>query len=140
MLRAVLDTNVIVSALILRGSTTRLADLWQEKKFLPLVSKEILEEYFRVLAYPKFRLLTEEIKELVERQFIAFAEPVEVKEVQKVISEDPSDDIFLACAVSGKAQYLVSGDQHLLTHKSYKGIPIVSVSVFLSKFTHSANP
>lgn len=111
MIRAVLDTNVVVSALILRGVTAPIADFWQAKAFVPVVSKAIAQEYLKVLAYPKFQLTIEEIRSLVEYGLLRFAEPVEVSRVPQVIAEDPSDDIFLACAWAGKCDYLVSGDQ-----------------------------
>lgn len=133
MLRVVLDTNVVVSAFLFRGPTSRLVALWQEKKFRPLVSKAIVEEYLRVLSYPKFRLSVDEVRGLVERQLLQFAEPVAVKEVPPIIRQDPSDDIFLACAVSGKSEYLVSGDGHLLILRTHKGIPIISAAAFLAK-------
>lgn len=133
MLRAVLDTNVIVSALLFRGATGRLVALWQERKFVLLVSKEIVQEYLRVLAYPRFELSVEEVKGLLERQLLPFATPVKAKEILPVVHEDPSDDIFLACAVAGKADCLVSGDRHLLALTTYQKIPIISPSAFFSK-------
>lgn len=133
MIRAVLDTNVIVSALLYRGPTSQLVPLWQSKKVTPLVSKAIVEEHFRVLAYPRFHLSVNEVHALIERQLLPFAQPVHVREVPQVIRADASDDIFLACAVEGKAHYLVSGDRHLLALKRYKGIPILLPAEFISK-------
>ena len=133
MLRAVLDTNVIVSALLFRGTTRCVVSLWQERKFIPLVSKELVQEYFRVLAYPKFGLSVQEVKGLVERQMLPFSTPVKAKKISPIIHEDPSDDIFSACAVAGRADYVVSGDRHLLDLTTYQKIPIVFPSVFLSK-------
>ena len=132
MIRAVLDTNILVSALLFRGATSRFVPLWQEKWFVPLVSKAVVEEYLRVLAYPKFRLSMEEVKALVERQLLPFTHPVEVTEVPLVIREDPSDDIFLACASAGEAQCIVSGDRHLLALRKYGKISILSAADFLS--------
>lgn len=131
MLRAVLDTNVIVSALLHRGPTNRLVEAWQQGTVIPLVSKAILEEYLRVLAYPKFHLTTEEVKGLVEHQLMPFAEPVRVAEVPPVIRQDQTDDIFLACAVAGHARYLVSGDRHLLALNTYQGVTIAAPAAFL---------
>ena len=133
MIRAVLDANVIVSALLFRGITSQLVPLWQGRKFLPLVSKAIVEEYLRVLAYSRFHLTLEEVKALVERQILPFVSPVEVREVPLVIKEDPSDSIFPACALKGKAHFIVSGDRHLLNLKIYHRIPIVPPATFLSR-------
>ncbi len=131
-MRVVLDTNVVVSALLFRGVTGQLARVWQDGAFTPLVSKAMVEEYLRVLAYPKFGLSAEDVKSLVEHQLLAFAQPVKVGRVAEVIADDPSDNEFLACAVTGRARYLVSGDRHLLILKRYRKIPIVSVAEFLA--------
>ena len=131
MIRAVLDTNVVISALILRGPTNRLADLWHAKKFKWIVSKAIVTEYFRVLAYPKFQLQLEEVKKLAQKHVLPFVSPVTVTQVPSIIREDPSDDIFLACAKTGRCDYLVSGDMHLRSLKQYEGIPILTANEFL---------
>ena len=126
MLRAVLDTNVIVSALLHRGPTSQLVEAWQQRRLVPLVSRGMIEEYLRVLAYPKFHLSMEDVKVLVEHQVLPYVDVVTVRDVPPVIPEDPSDDLFLACAVAGRARYLVSGDQHLLALKRFHGIAIVA--------------
>ena len=55
-MRVVLDTNVLISALLFSGVASDLVPLWQKEKITVLLSREILEEYLRVLAYPKFQL------------------------------------------------------------------------------------
>ena len=134
MIRAVLDTNVIVSALLFHGSTSRLVPLWQSKKFLPLLSKEMRDEYLQVLAYPKCHLTANEVTALFERQLLFFAQPVTARRISPVIQDDPSDDIFLACAAAGRADFIVSGDRHLLALKHYLKSKIVSVDEFYSQF------
>ena len=133
MIRAVLDTNVIVSALILKGPVNQLLDFWKSGKFSLVVSKHLVSEYLRVLAYPKLGLLAEEIKILVEQELFPFTIPIEVKQIPKIITDDPSDNMFLACAAVGKCHYLVSGDRHLLSLKQYKKIPIITVQAFISQ-------
>lgn len=133
LIRVVLDTNVIVSALILRGTTNQLVDFWKKKRFKIILSKTIFNEYLRVFTYLKFKLTAEEIKLMLHQDLLPFTEPVRVKEEPKIIRADPSDDKFLACAKEGKADFLVSGDPHLLNLKQYEKIPIVSVATFLSE-------
>lgn len=135
VLRAVLDTNVIVSALLHRGPTSQLLEAWQRRRFVPLVSRGLVEEYLRVLAYPKFRLAVEEVTVLVEHQVLPYAKVVTVREVPPVIAADPSDDLLLACAVAGHARYLVSGDHHLLALKKHHGIAILDPSAFRAVLT-----
>ncbi len=100
-----------------------------------MVSKEIMDEYVRVFAYPRFCLTAKEVTALLERQILVFSHPITVKNVIPVIREDPSDDIFLACAAAGKAGFIVSGDKHLLGLKRYLKSRIVSVATFLSMFS-----
>lgn len=125
--RLVLDTNVVVSALLFTGPANKLVDLWQQGNIHPLVSSKIVLEYTRVFAYPKFRLSREEITGLLQEELLPFVTPVSVSHVPAVIKEDPNDDVFLACAVEGKADAVVSGDRHLLRLKSHHGIPVMTV-------------
>ncbi|MBI4384360.1 MAG: putative toxin-antitoxin system toxin component, PIN family [Nitrospinae bacterium] len=132
--KAVLDTNVVVSALLFRGKLSRLNALWKKKAFTMAASREIIEEYVRVLAYPKFKLTEKEIKLLVQEELLPYIEPVTVNEDTKGVSKDPDDDKFLACAKAAKADFIVSGDAHLLDLKKYKGCPILTAEKFLKKF------
>ena len=134
--RVVLDTNVIVSALIHGKRTGRIVSLWKNGRIQLLVSRDILKEYYRVFSYPKFQLTEADIRYLVEDGFLAYAETVAVSHVEAVVGLDPSDDKFLACAHYGKAHYLVSGDAHLLGLKEYRHIPIISIGDFLGKIPH----
>ena len=117
--------------MLFRGVSARIFVAWRTGVFRPLVSGPMLLEYARVLAYRKFRLPTERIRSLLEVGFLPFVETVEVRSRPRVVREDPSDDEFLACAQAGKADYLVSGDGHLLVLRAHEGVPIVSPSGFL---------
>ena len=78
-MRVVLDTNAVVSALLFSGVSSKLVSLWQNGLITPLLSREILDEYLRVLSYPKFELSEEEIKELIQEEILPFAEVVKPK-------------------------------------------------------------
>jgi putative PIN family toxin of toxin-antitoxin system len=133
--RVVLDTNVLVSALLFSGTASRLVTLWQSHRIVPLVSRPILEEYFRVLAYPKFRLSTAEVRGLVEEQVLPFVETVRIRRRLAVVRLDPDDDKFIECAAAGHAQYVVTGDSALLDVREYRGVQIVAVRDLLRMFT-----
>ena len=120
-MRAVLDTNVIISALLFRGETARLHLLWKKRAFVPVASKEVVEEYLRVLAYPKFKLTEREIKDIIRTELLPYIEPVPVTGEPDVVCEDLDDLKFLACTEAAKADCIVSGDEHLLSLKKYKG-------------------
>lgn len=98
-----------------------------------LISRAILEEYLRVLAYPKFRLSNEAIKGLMEEEILPFVETVRVRRRLSVVRRDPDDDKLLECAVGDRAECLVTGDRDLLALGSYRGVQILSVRNFLEK-------
>lgn len=129
--RVVLDTNVVVSALLFGGTPGRLVDLWKSRTIQPLVSKAIIQEYIRVFAYPKFELTKNEIDYLLHREILPWFDVVEAAEGPRMIEADPSDNVFVWCAVSGKADAIVSGDAHLNLLKD-PPIPVLSVSSFLA--------
>ena len=133
MIRVVLDTNTLISALLFSGTASRLVPLWQSRRITVLVSKEILQEYLRVLAYPKFQLGDHEIRALVEEELLPFAETIRVRRRLAVVRRDPEDDKFLECAVAGRAEYLVTGDRDLREFGSYRGITILTVGGFLER-------
>jgi putative PIN family toxin of toxin-antitoxin system len=132
--RVVLDTNVLVSALLFFGPPNKLVTLWQEGRIVLLISKEVLVEYLRVLSYPKFGLTQAEIKALIAESVLPYVETVTVGTHPPVISEDPADDKFLFLADDGHARYIVSGDKHLLSLEKYRGIEILPARSFLESF------
>lgn len=129
--RVVLDTNVLVSALLFTGPSNRLVKLWQSGSIEIVASAEIMREYTRVLAYPKFGLDEREITALLHEDILPFVTVVRVGKVLSVVKEDPPDDHFLACAVAGKVDAIISGDHHLARLGKHEGIPILNVRSFL---------
>ena len=116
------------------GTAHRLFMAWREERFVLLVAPPIIEEILRVLHSPRLRrlirLTTAEIDALIE-SLLLDAELTEGRLAVHVITRDPSDNMFLACAVEGRADYIVSGDQDLLSLESYQGISIVTAREFL---------
>ncbi len=132
-LRVVLDTNALVSALLFGGEPGRIVSLWQKGRIVPLVSRDVLLEYVRVLGYPKFALDPQDIRGLIEEYVLPFAEMVAVAKTPRVVREDPGDDKFLALVVASRADFLVSGDKHLLALVNYHGVDIVTPRQFLDR-------
>jgi putative PIN family toxin of toxin-antitoxin system len=128
--RVVIDTNVLVSALLFGGDPSELITLWKENRIQPLGSKEIMEEYIRVLAYPKFSLTEEEIEYLFSQEVLPWFEVIKVQPSRPFVIDDPSDDKFIWCALEGQAEAIISSDQHLLRLNSCP-VPIFSLSEFL---------
>jgi len=133
-LRVVIDTNVVVSALLFGGGTGAFVQLWQENRIVWLASRGVLMEYVRVLSYPKFELSKEDIDYIFKNEIFPFVEPVKVRAKVNVIKDDIADNKFLALALNGKADMVISGDRHLLTLKSFHGISIIPPSEFLKSF------
>ena len=131
VIRVVLDTNVLVSGLLFGGTPGKLLDLWKTGTIRLTMSREMLDEFLRVLAYPKLRLSEEEIHYLLYVEVLPHVEMVQGRPGAILIPTDPSDDMFLHCAVAAGAKYIISGDRHLLQLKSYKRIKILSPAEFL---------
>lgn len=136
MLRAVLDANVLVSALMRpQGPPGRIvASLIEGHAFEIVASTPIFEELRRCLAYPKVRrriVATDEELDLWIAALDLMAESAEGVLGVRVVEDDPDDDKYVAAALEGRAQFIVSGDVHLLALRSYEGVQIVTPSAFL---------
>lgn len=129
--RVVLDTNVLVSALLFRGELSKIVGLWQKGKIIPLISKETFNEFRTVLGYPKFSLTQEERDSIIEQEILPYFEIVQAVKEVKGVCRDPEDDKFISCAISASADYIVSGDKDLLDLKHYKSTKIIKASDFL---------
>jgi putative PIN family toxin of toxin-antitoxin system len=127
----VIDTNVVISALLFGGTPGKLVELWQKGHIEPVISEEIMTEYLRVLTYPKFKLSEEEINYIIHQEILPFFKVVKSIPGPSIIKKDPDDDKFIQCAEAGNAKTIISGDQHLLALKSYPGITILTPTQFL---------
>jgi hypothetical protein len=134
VIRVVLDTNVLVSALLFETTLSRVIDLWQGGAIVPVISKDTFQELQTVLAYPKFSLTPNETRAMLEQEILPFFEVIDVSEEVKGICNDPADDKFISCALSASAEYLVSGDKALTDLKQYKSAKIIKPSEFLKLF------
>jgi len=131
--RVVVDTNVLVSALLFGGTPADLIPLWKSGKIRAFASKEMIEEYLRVLAYPRFGLSENDIAYLVYKEILPYFEAVSVKKAISVVEKDPSDDKFIACAQASGSRFIISGDNHLLKLKNHGNIKILTPSNFLNR-------
>jgi len=133
---AVLDTNVIVSALISpRGAPAEIFSAWQRGRFTYVTSPPLLDELARALSYPRVRkFLTwtdEERGEFLEA--LAYAARLVIPTIElNVLSDDPDDNRVLEAAVAVGASHVVTGDRHLLDLESYEQVEIVSPARFLA--------
>ena len=130
--RVVLDTNCIISALLFsRGNMAWLRQGWQTQLFIPLTSKETVLELMRVLSYPKFQLSVEEQQQLLS-EYLPHTLPIPrvTSNSGMPMVRDVDDQKFLNLAISGKAEFLVTGDQDLLVLKDMSNIAILTLQEF----------
>ncbi|MEK7208211.1 MAG: putative toxin-antitoxin system toxin component, PIN family [Patescibacteria group bacterium] len=137
-MRVVLDTNVVISGLLWKGVPSDILALAQEGRITVCVSADNIVELKETLSRPKFRkalTVTKRSAGEVVNGFLEFAEEHPVARFPSVqIHADPSDDVFLACAITAGASYIISGDKHLLKLQRFRGVDILSASAFLRRF------
>ena len=132
-MKVVLDTNVLVSA-FLRDKGKPAQILSQNSRFELLICEEILAELTDVLNRPRIRRKETYLEHRVQEflgQLRSSSTWIAVIEVENIVPHDPPDNVVLACAVEGGADYLVSGNLHLLDLKQHRGVKIVMPAQFL---------
>ena len=130
--RTVLDTSVLVSALVFHASALSwLRDAWRSARILPLASRATAAELIRVLAYPKFALAANEQRDLLD-DYLPFCESVAIPSPPPAVPRcrDPFDRPFLELALAGRSDALVTGDADLLALAEDFAVPICSPSAF----------
>jgi len=130
MPKVVFDANVLVSGIVYAGRSKLLIDAVLEGKITLIISMQIIQEFKRIIARDKFKLSKNQQYTLMNF-VLRISNIVRVKSRFKVVRQDPSDDIILSTACDGEVDYIVSGDEHRLSLKEFKGIRIVTVSEML---------
>ncbi len=135
-MKAVFDTNILVSAIFWRGSPYRCLLAAQAGLVELYVSPPILAELVRVLQ-DKFQLSPEWVDEVVGA-VRGVARVVEISGTVHVVVDDPSDDKFIETAQMANVEYLVSGDHHLLTYGELGEVRVVTARMFLDILSQSS--
>lgn len=135
-IRAVVDTNVVLSGFLShKGNPSRIIDAWARKAFVPIVSLPLKKEYLAVLKYDRIqRHLGNRLKETFKtlKSLLKIAEIVYSKETISLF-KDPYDDMLIEAAISGEADFIVSGDKGVLEIKQYKTVKILTAVEFIEK-------
>lgn len=134
--RVVIDTNLVLSALVFGdGQPGALRHAWQSEKCVPLVCKYPASELIRVLAYPKFKLTAAEQHELLN-DYLPYCTTVALpgKPPKSIYCRDSNNIPFLHLALVGKANFLISGDDDLLSLAGDFVCPIVTAKDFSLRF------
>ena len=130
--KVLLDTNILISALGWNSKPKEIFLKCIAGELKLVTSPEQIEELRQVLGYPKFSF-SEEQKETFISIILEIAAMVEITGKVKVIKDDPDDDVILETALVGEADYIISGDSHLLKLKEFAGIKILTTKEFLEK-------
>ena len=130
MLKIVLDTNVLISAILFGGKPRKILDRVVEGKVDLFISQPILEELEEVLKSSKFKY-PPEIAQAVLTELNSLAKLIIPTVRLNVIEKDPDDDRILECAMEAKADFIISGDKHLLSLQKFRGISIQSPQTWL---------
>jgi len=133
MIKAVLDSNIYISAILFGGRAEEVKNLSREGKIEVAVSEAILTEVGDVLKR-KFHWQDWQISQVIDdiREFSNLVFP---EKTVSAILEDEADNRILECALAGNVHFIVSGDNHLLALKEYQGIKILSPAGFLNRLT-----
>ena len=128
--RIVVDSNVIISGFLFGGPPARVLRAIVEGRARGSTSLPILDEVRGVLLRPKFGLSPEQALSFVE-EFHRLCELVTPRLTVRAIDGDPADDRILECAAEARADFIVSGDSHLLRLREWRSIPIVAPADFV---------
>lgn len=126
----VLDTNILISAVFWRGAPYKIVLNVLKKKYSLFLSSKILSELAEKLRI-KFKFPEDKIKGHIEI-LMKYGEIIEPIVEVDAVKDDPTDNKVLECAVSCNADYIISGDQHLLKLKEFNGIKILTAKEFLN--------
>ncbi|GIK67487.1 MAG: putative toxin-antitoxin system toxin component, PIN family protein [Chloroflexota bacterium] len=135
-MRAVFDTNIILSAALWGGPPRHALQAIREGHATLISSDELIEELKTVLARAKFVPRLAEINRTADELIADYQQLAEMTvpaDVGRVVPNDSKDDKFIACAVGGRATLVVSGDSHLLRLGQYDNIEVITVQQFLER-------
>lgn len=133
-MRITVDTNVMVSSSFWDGASCRIMEIIENKEIELVISKDIIEEFLKVLEYEgiqqKIKDKNLEIKRTIEK-IISISTVIEPSKKLDIIKEDPTDNKIIECAVEGNVDYIISRDKHLLKLKEFAAIKIIKPEEFL---------
>ena len=128
--RVVFDTNVLVSATLSKGKPYTVLELAERGEVTSVTSPDIINELEDVLSRERLPFEREQVDEFVGKVLSA-SELVTPEMDLEAVEDDPDDNKILKCAVTGDADYIISGDSHLLDIEEYRGVEILNPDEFL---------
>jgi len=133
-MKVVVDTNVVISGVFFGGNPGRVLEAWRDGKIELFVSAEVLDEYRRVGERLEDRFPGVSLAPFLAL-VLANATIVEPAVLPEPVSRDPNDDPFIACAVAGNCDAIVSGDRHLLEVSGHGGIDVLTPRQLLDRIS-----
>lgn len=130
-IKVVIDTNIYISAIFWQGKPRKVVDLGRTQDIQIFTSTEIEDEISEKLQ-TKFKLSRAEA-DRVMLDFSTFTIPLSIKKKHRVVIDDPDDDKFIDCAMACGADFIITGDKHLLKLQQYMGIKVVKAAEFLAQ-------
>lgn len=131
-MKVVLDTNIFISAFGWPGNPRAIVRLALAQQIKLVLSMSILEEFKEAAREPELEFSEEEISDFIDA-VLEVAELIAPLQKLDVIKADPSDNRILECALQARADFVVSGDHHLLDLKEFRGIKILTAKQFLDR-------
>lgn len=136
-MKAVVDTNVVISGVFFGGNPGRVLEAWRDGKIELFVSAEVLDEYRRV-----GERLEDQFPRVSLTPFLALvlanATIVEPAVLTEPVSRDPNDDPFIACALASRCDAIISGDRHLLEISGYEGIEVLTPRQLIDRISEGS--
>jgi putative PIN family toxin of toxin-antitoxin system len=134
VLRVVLDTNVLISAILFGGKPRQILEKAIRGEIRLCISEPILEELKGVLQRSKFDYSPEMIQ-FILTELTSIADFMNPSKTINVVLEDPEDNRILECAVEAEANYIVTGDFHLLRLSRYRNVEVLNAVAFLENIS-----
>ncbi|MBA7544287.1 hypothetical protein ES705_36639 [subsurface metagenome] len=132
-MKVIIDTNVFISGVFFSGPPYKILETWRDGKVQLVVSREILQEYQRVLEALGEEFPGVDVSGILEL-LIVKSELIATPALKEAVCVDPDDDKFLACALASKVKYIISGDKHLLKVSGYRGVEVVKPRKFIDNY------
>ena len=132
-MRVVLDTNVLLSAILFAGTPGRILEAWRNGKVELVIAPDIVDEYVRVAERLEERYDNVEIQPIIAL-VVQNATLVPATRLPTPVCDDPDDDKFLACARASGTHIVVSGDKKLRATSGHEGIQVLTPRQFVDQF------
>ena len=124
---------MFISGLFFAGPPYRISQAWRDERVQLVVCPEILAEYRQVASRLIQRYKSIDVSALIDLVAVR-SRIIQARALAKPVCDDPSDDIFLACALAAKAPVIVSGDRHLLKASGFAGIQVLRPKTFVDAY------